>query len=84
MCIYIMGSLYAIVGYLLRLSVIKGNGTRDNPDPRPRIWGYYTEQVRKDKKAMDILFNGVDGDMFDNIINCKNSQRGLGHNPDYL
>ncbi|KAL8124326.1 hypothetical protein AgCh_012105 [Apium graveolens] len=29
------------------------------------------EQVMKDKKAMNILFNGVDGDMFDNIINCK-------------
>ncbi|KAL8120221.1 hypothetical protein AgCh_017385 [Apium graveolens] len=29
------------------------------------------EQVKKEKKAMNILFNGVDGDMFDNIINCK-------------
>ncbi|KAL8093260.1 hypothetical protein AgCh_035232 [Apium graveolens] len=32
------------------------------------------EQVRKDKKAMNILFNGVDADMFDNIINCKTAK----------
>ncbi|KAL8121628.1 hypothetical protein AgCh_018388 [Apium graveolens] len=32
---------YRVVDCLLRLSVIKGNGTRDNPDPRPRIWGCY-------------------------------------------
>ncbi|KAL8119214.1 hypothetical protein AgCh_016651 [Apium graveolens] len=32
------------------------------------------EQVRKDKKAMNILFNGVDRDMFDNIINCKTAK----------
>ncbi|KAL8147954.1 hypothetical protein AgCh_005330 [Apium graveolens] len=23
-------------------AVAEGNGTRDNPDPRPRIWGCYT------------------------------------------
>ncbi|KAL8126889.1 hypothetical protein AgCh_013981 [Apium graveolens] len=28
----------------------------------------------KDKKAMNILFNGVDGDMFDNIINFKTAK----------
>ncbi|KAL8135145.1 hypothetical protein AgCh_009975 [Apium graveolens] len=33
------------------------------------------EQVRKYKKAMNILFNGVDGDMFDNIINCKTTKK---------
>ncbi|KAL8155337.1 hypothetical protein AgCh_000644 [Apium graveolens] len=32
------------------------------------------EQVQKNKKAMNILFNGVDGDMFDNIINCKSAK----------
>ncbi|KAL8120203.1 hypothetical protein AgCh_017376 [Apium graveolens] len=32
------------------------------------------EQVQKDKKAMNILFNGVDSDLFDNIINCKTAK----------
>ncbi|KAL8146828.1 hypothetical protein AgCh_004532 [Apium graveolens] len=32
------------------------------------------EQVRMDKKTMNILFNGVNGDMFDNIINCKTAK----------
>ncbi|KAL8107581.1 hypothetical protein AgCh_024118 [Apium graveolens] len=36
---------YRVVDYLLRLGVIKGNGTRDNPDPRSRIWGCYTVPV---------------------------------------
>ncbi|KAL8124824.1 hypothetical protein AgCh_012469 [Apium graveolens] len=35
---------YRVVDYLLRLGVIKGNGTRDNPDPRPRIWGCYRNE----------------------------------------
>ena len=26
--------------------------------------------MHKDKKAMNILFNGLDKDMFDNFINC--------------
>ena len=38
-CVFIVGSQYRVVDCLLRLGVIKGNGTRDNPDPRPRIWG---------------------------------------------
>ncbi|KAL8100919.1 hypothetical protein AgCh_032972 [Apium graveolens] len=38
---------YVVVGCLLRLSVIKGNGTRDKPDPRPRIWGCYTACARR-------------------------------------
>ncbi|KAL8091751.1 hypothetical protein AgCh_034128 [Apium graveolens] len=37
------------------------------------------EQVRKDKKAMNILFNGVDGDMFDNIINYKTTKEQYEH-----
>ncbi|KAL8134079.1 hypothetical protein AgCh_009229 [Apium graveolens] len=41
------------------------------PKPRHEWSDPDIEQVRKDKKAMNILFNGVDGDMFDNIINCK-------------
>lgn len=28
------------------------------------------KEVHKDKKAMDILFNGLDKDMFINVINC--------------
>ena len=39
------------------------------PKPRHEWSDPDIEQVRKDKKAMNILFNGVDGDMFDNIIN---------------
>ena len=41
--------------------------------PKPQVeWsGPDREQVQKDKKAMNILFNGVDSGMFDNIINCK-------------
>ncbi|KAL8101363.1 hypothetical protein AgCh_033299 [Apium graveolens] len=41
------------------------------PKPRHEWSDPDIEQVMKDKKAMNILFNGVDGDMFDNIINCK-------------
>ncbi|KAL8091539.1 hypothetical protein AgCh_033968 [Apium graveolens] len=40
------------------------------PKPRHEWSDPDIEQVRKDKKAMNILFNGVDGDIFD-IINCK-------------
>ena len=31
------------------------------------------KEVHKDKKAMNILFNGLDKDMFDNVINCTTS-----------
>ncbi|KAL8119326.1 hypothetical protein AgCh_016737 [Apium graveolens] len=41
------------------------------PKPRHEWSDPDIEQVRKDQKAMNILFNGVDGDMFDNIINYK-------------
>ncbi|KAL8105279.1 hypothetical protein AgCh_029172 [Apium graveolens] len=44
------------------------------PKPRHEWSDPDIEQVRKDKKAMNILFNGVDGDMFDNIINCKTAK----------
>lgn len=30
--------------------------------------------MHTDKKAMNILFNGLDGDMFDNVINCKTAK----------
>ena len=44
------------------------------PKPRHEWSDPDIEQVRKDKKAMNILFNGVDADMFDNIINCKTTK----------
>ncbi|KAL8120009.1 hypothetical protein AgCh_017224 [Apium graveolens] len=44
------------------------------PKPRHEWSDLDIEQVRKDKKAMNILFNGVDGDIFDNIINCKTAK----------
>ncbi|KAL8134989.1 hypothetical protein AgCh_009857 [Apium graveolens] len=44
------------------------------PKPRAEWSDPEIEQVRKDKKAMNILFNGVDDDMFDNIINCKTAK----------
>ncbi|KAL8099433.1 hypothetical protein AgCh_031896 [Apium graveolens] len=44
------------------------------PKPRHEWSDPDIEQVRKKKKAMNILFNGVDGDMFDNIINCKTTK----------
>ncbi|KAL8098471.1 hypothetical protein AgCh_031291 [Apium graveolens] len=44
------------------------------PKPRHEWSEPDLEQVRKDKKAMNILFNGVDADMFDNIINCKTAK----------
>ncbi|KAL8127875.1 hypothetical protein AgCh_014714 [Apium graveolens] len=43
-------------------SILKPRAEWSDPD---------IKQVHKDKKVMNILFNGVDGDMFDNIINCK-------------
>ncbi|KAL8100916.1 hypothetical protein AgCh_032969 [Apium graveolens] len=44
------------------------------PKPRHEWSDPDIEQVRKDKKVMNILFNGVDADMFDNIINCKTAK----------
>ena len=31
-------------------------------------------EVHKDKKAMNILFNSLDGDMFKNVINCSTAK----------
>ena len=40
----------------------------------PKSFSEFTEEdekeVHKDKKAMNILFNGLDKNMFDNVINC--------------
>ena len=44
----------------------------------PKSVSEYTEEdekeVHKDKKVMNILFNGVDSDMFDNVINCTTAK----------
>ena len=44
----------------------------------PKVAFEYTEEdekeVHKDKKATNILFNGIDKDMFDNVINCTTSK----------
>ena len=34
----------------------------------------FIPKVHKDKKAMNIMFNGLDEDMFDNVINCTTSK----------
>ncbi|XP_074351905.1 uncharacterized protein LOC141691057 [Apium graveolens] len=50
------------------------NATRNEqtiPKPRSEWTVEDIEAVHKDKKAINILFNSLDGDMFDNIINCK-------------
>ena len=45
----------------------------------PKAASEYTEEdekeVYKDKKAMNILFNGFDKDMFDNVITCTTSKK---------
>ena len=44
----------------------------------PKVAFEYTEEdeneVHKDKKAMNILLNVLDKDMFDNVINCTKSK----------
>ena len=44
----------------------------------PKVASEYTKEdekeVHKDKKAMNILFNDLDKDMFDNVINCTTSK----------
>ena len=44
------------------------------PKPRAEWTMEDTEEVHKDKKAMNILFNGLDKDMFDNVINCSTAK----------
>ena len=49
----------------------------DQQVPKPLV--EYNEEdekeVHKDKKAMNILFNGLDADMFYNVINCTTSKQ---------
>ena len=60
--------------------------TRINPDGTitadkcvPKIASEYTtddeKEVHKDKKTMNILFNGLDKDMFDNVVNYTTSKQ---------
>ncbi|KAL8097255.1 hypothetical protein AgCh_030400 [Apium graveolens] len=44
------------------------------PKPRAEWTVEDIEEVHKDKKAMNILFNGLDQDMFDNVINCQTAK----------
>ena len=49
----------------------------DQQIPKPVI-EYNLEdekEVHRDKKTMNILFNGLDADMFDNVINCTTSKQ---------
>ena len=32
------------------------------------------KEVHKDNKVMNILFNGIDNDMFDSVINCTTAK----------
>ncbi|KAL8100011.1 hypothetical protein AgCh_032320 [Apium graveolens] len=57
-----------------------GNVTRNKanlvtiPKPRSEWTDEDIEAVHMDKKAMNIMFNGLDGDMFDNDINFKTTK----------
>ena len=43
------------------------------PKPKAEWTLEDTEEVHKDKKAMNILFNDLDKDMFDNVINSNSA-----------
>jgi len=44
------------------------------PKPKAEWTVEDIEEVHKDKKAMNILFNGLDQDMFDNVINSQTAK----------
>ncbi|KAK1369380.1 hypothetical protein POM88_035472 [Heracleum sosnowskyi] len=48
------------------------------PSTIPKLPSEWTPEdnitVHKDKKAMNILFNSLDSDMFDNVINCSTAK----------
>ncbi|KAK1373969.1 hypothetical protein POM88_030162 [Heracleum sosnowskyi] len=48
------------------------------PSTIPKMRSEWTPEdiiaVHKEKKAMNILFNGLDSDMFDNVINCSTAK----------
>ena len=57
---------------------VNADGTMAPDKFVPKTSSEFTEEdekeVHKDKKAMNILFNGLDKDMFDNVINCTTSK----------
>ena len=57
---------------------INPDGTIDVENFISKVASEFTEEdekkVHKDKKAMNILFNGLDKDMFDNVIKCTTSK----------
>ncbi|KAK1365124.1 hypothetical protein POM88_040685 [Heracleum sosnowskyi] len=49
----------------------QGEGAPDTIPELPSEWTLEDiAEMHKDKKAMNILFNGLETDMFDNVINC--------------
>ena len=60
-------------------SVVKLDGSEAEDIEVPRSISKFTEEdekeVHKDKKAMNILFNDIDTNMFDNIINCPTAKK---------
>ena len=57
---------------------VNADGTMAPDKFVPKTYSEFTEEdekeVHKDKKAMNILFNGMDKNMFDNVINCTTSK----------
>ena len=57
---------------------INPDGTIATDNFVPKVASEYTEEdekeVQKYKKVMNIMFNGLDKDMFDNVINCTTSK----------
>ena len=57
---------------------VNADGTMTPDKFVPETSSEFTEEdekeVHKDKKAMNILFNGLDKNMFDNVINCTTSK----------
>ncbi|XP_074342184.1 uncharacterized protein LOC141679633 [Apium graveolens] len=44
------------------------------PKPKSKWTDVDIEAVHQDNKAMNIMLNGLDQDMFDNVINCKTAK----------
>ena len=60
------------------VTCVNADGTMAPDKFVPKTSSEFTEEdekeVHKDKKAMNILFNGLDKNMFDNVINCTTSK----------
>nr|XP_017250775.1 PREDICTED: uncharacterized protein LOC108221405 [Daucus carota subsp. sativus] len=59
-------------------TVLRLDGSEGEDIEVPKNPSEFTEEdekeVHKDKKAMNILFNGIDDDMFDSVINCPTAK----------